>query len=397
MATLRRRPTSSTAGPLEDDDLLAEILLRLPPLPSSLPRASAISRCWRSLASDPRFCRQFRAHHRRNLPLIGCFVATNSENYFVHALEAPNRVPEGRFTFPVPTNECFIYSGVVILGCRHGLVLISHASCNQLLVWDPVTSDQHRLDSPLGFLQYLISGTVLRAAGDVHHFQVVLVGQCERQQHTQLVATVYSSETGAWGDLISTQLPSDDDSSGLITERVYFDMPAVMVGDSLYWLGDGSFVGILEFDLDRRSLALIPMPPKDTHGVRYHNFWVLPAEGGGLGSLFLSGFSAQLWEWKTDCDGVASWMLGRTIALDKLLSINSENEELYIVGFAEENNVVLLWSSIGVFTVQLESLQFKKLPGPHLSSLRLCPFEGVYTADKGINGGNDGAELLQNI
>jgi hypothetical protein len=76
-------------------------------------------------------------------------------------------------------------------------------------------------------------------------------------------------------------------------------------------------------------------------------------EDGGLGFLILSKFTAQLWKRKMNCDGVNSWLLERTIALDKLLSINSEwaTEHPFILGFAENNNVVLLRTSTGVFTV----------------------------------------------
>uniref|UniRef100_A0A453N1T1 F-box domain-containing protein n=1 Tax=Aegilops tauschii subsp. strangulata TaxID=200361 RepID=A0A453N1T1_AEGTS len=50
---------------MDDDDLLCEILLRLPPQPCSLPRASLVCKRWRNLASDPGFSRRFRIHHRR--------------------------------------------------------------------------------------------------------------------------------------------------------------------------------------------------------------------------------------------------------------------------------------------------------------------------------------------
>ncbi|KAM3296592.1 hypothetical protein ACQJBY_038769 [Aegilops geniculata] len=68
------RPRSAAAAPLEDEDLLSEILLRLPPLPSSLPRASLACKLWWRIVSDARFLRRFREHHRRNPPLLGCFV-----------------------------------------------------------------------------------------------------------------------------------------------------------------------------------------------------------------------------------------------------------------------------------------------------------------------------------
>ncbi|XP_044406033.1 uncharacterized protein [Triticum aestivum] len=383
-------PRSSAAAPLDDDDLLAEILLRLPPQPSSLPRASAVCKFWRSLASDPGFSRRFRAHHRRNPPLLGCFVHDFCEVRFQPTLEPPNRAPQSRFPFAIAAGDRFH-----ILGCRHGLVLIFHDSQKQLLVWDPFTGDQHRLDIPPGFAveKTWIGAAVLRAPGDFHHFQVVLVGNSDIQS-TQAVASVYSSLTGVWDRLISTPLPPED--SGFLT-MVYTGMPAVMVGGSFYWLLYGNSQEILEFDLDKRSLALIPMPVGNTRDMGEGNIWVMPAEGAGLGFLFLRGFCAQLWKRKTDCKGVSSWVLGRSIDLDKLLSLNSEMEIGYpsILGFAEDNNVVLLWTSVGIFTVQFESLQFKKLFESH-DWYRCCPFEGVYTAGGGIGGGPCGAKLLYN-
>ncbi|CAN6287510.1 unnamed protein product [Urochloa humidicola] len=50
-------------SPIDVDDLLTEILLRLAPLPSSLPRASLVCTRWRRLVTDPEFLRRFRAHH----------------------------------------------------------------------------------------------------------------------------------------------------------------------------------------------------------------------------------------------------------------------------------------------------------------------------------------------
>ena len=128
---------------------------------------------------------------------------------------------------------------------------------------------------------------------------------------------------------------------------------------------------------------MIPMPVGDTGDMRDGNIWVMPAEGGGLGFVFLRGFRAQLWKRRTSYKGVASWLLGRTVELDKLLSLNLEKqiERPRILGFAEVNNVVLLWTLTGIFTVQFELLHFKKVikSNPWYSHY---PFEGVYTAGK---------------
>nr|XP_051195604.1 uncharacterized protein LOC127308741 [Lolium perenne] len=87
----------AAAPPLECDDLLSEILLRLPPQPSSLPLASLVCRRWRSIASDAGFSRRFRRHHRRNAPpLLGIFRQGTDYIAFQSTMEPPNCIPPGR-------------------------------------------------------------------------------------------------------------------------------------------------------------------------------------------------------------------------------------------------------------------------------------------------------------
>jgi hypothetical protein len=160
---------------------------------------------------------------------------------------------------------------------------------------------------------------------------------------------------------------------------VILDVPAMLVGDSLYWQFTGSLIsGILEFNLERQSLAVIRVPVHVNHGW----FSIMRKEGGGLGLVSISGFTAQLWKWKTDSDGVASWLLRRTIELDKLLSLDQkDHEHILIRGYAEENNMVLISTTIGLFVVQLQSLQFTFMK--HTKTTNIAsnhPFESVYTA-----------------
>ncbi|XP_047080083.1 uncharacterized protein LOC124690790 [Lolium rigidum] len=364
MAASLRCPHSPATGPLDDDDLLREVLLRLPPQPSSLSRASAVCRRWRRLVSDAGFCRRFRIHHRRNPPLLG-FFHRYQRLPFLPTLEAPNRIPPGRFSLQRDDGDHFLS-----LGCRHGLLLILLIKRLQVLVWDPVTGDQHRVAIPPWIAaraeKTVINGAVFRASGDVQ-FQVVLVmADGDHNNCRRAFACAYSSHTGLWGDLISTP----------ITSEVLFQDAAVMVGNSLYWLLDG---GILEFDLERQRLAVIQVPVLD---ISVHDdFTITRAEGGGLGCLLLLDFTDQLWNRKTDCNGVAAWVLARTIELDKLLSLNPDEKRrpLTIVGFAECNNVVFMRTVSGIFMIQLESLlQFKKFP--ETSIMFGHPFESVYAS-----------------
>ncbi|KAK1613777.1 hypothetical protein QYE76_019294 [Lolium multiflorum] len=116
------------APPLDNEDLLQEILLRLPPQPSSLPRVSLVCKHWRSILSDPNFIQLFRKHHRKP-PLLGFFVGpcTGMEYIFTPVMDQPDHVPSTRFSMPqtIPS-EAWEWH---FKGCRHGLaVLISRSA-----------------------------------------------------------------------------------------------------------------------------------------------------------------------------------------------------------------------------------------------------------------------------
>ncbi|KAG0517762.1 hypothetical protein BDA96_09G117200 [Sorghum bicolor] len=96
------------AVPLPDnDDLLCEILLRLPPLPSSLPRASLVCKRWRRLVADPFFLRRFRQHHHRTPPpLLGYFFCDPHGPVFASTLAPPDCIPPDRALLPAAAACC---------------------------------------------------------------------------------------------------------------------------------------------------------------------------------------------------------------------------------------------------------------------------------------------------
>ncbi|KAK1644520.1 hypothetical protein QYE76_062325 [Lolium multiflorum] len=146
---IRRRRGKSPAEPAslpDDDDILREILVRLPPLPSSLPRASAVCKRWRGLVTDPRFLRQLYAHHRKP-PLLGVFSRRKhlgNEFQFNPILDPPDRIPPRRFNL----GRCSSHNGYNFLDSRHGLVLVEIRFLKGVVVWDPISSEQRRLAIP---------------------------------------------------------------------------------------------------------------------------------------------------------------------------------------------------------------------------------------------------------
>nr|CDM85919.1 unnamed protein product [Triticum aestivum] len=260
-APLRRR----TALP-DNEDLLQEILLRLPPRPSSLPRASLVCKSWRSLVTDPQFQRRFRDHHGKP-PLLGFFLHEHRSCSFIPMLDRPDRIPGTRFSISLDDGH--------IIDCRHGLVLF--LGQRRLLVWDPVAREQRRLIPPPELdsdQMSIFNGGVLRPAGGQgcrsSHFQVALMaGDRERER----VSAYLYSETGIWGNISSLQLQWQN-RMGTGT--------STLTGNSLCWLIQRNHqCVILEFDLDRQSLTLRELPPHVDAG--YHNLSIMPAEDGGLG------------------------------------------------------------------------------------------------------------------
>ncbi|XP_062200163.1 uncharacterized protein LOC133902859 isoform X2 [Phragmites australis] len=376
-----RRPHLAAAPetPLDNEDILDQILLRLLPRPSSLPRSSLVCKRWRRLVSDPGFLRRFRAHHRK-VPLLGYFAHDYQcgNICFVPALDPPDRIPTALFSLPINKRSN-------ITGCRHGRVLVINRN-RKFLVWDPVIGAQRQVYFPMAFRgdKYMSNGAVMCAAGDPGHvhgcchsspFQVVMLGHGAER----LLACVYSSETDAWGNPISIMLPQN-------SMVVSADCPKnTLVGNSICWLLTGENVAILEFDLGRQSLALIEAPQDpyyNTFDSDDYQLMITPAEGGGLGFLALLGFNIWLWKRKTDSDGVVGWVLKNTIELSSVILPRPcvGRSPPAILGLAEDDNVMfLLIDGDGIFMINLDSTQFKKLPVDRSMYLHTChPFTSFY-------------------
>ncbi|KAM3260752.1 hypothetical protein ACQJBY_051791 [Aegilops geniculata] len=403
-------PMPAVAAPLEDENLLPEILVRLPPLPSALPRASLVCKRWRRLVTDRRFVRRFRAHHLGGPPpLIGFFEevtrkpdphnpAPGDPNVlsFTPAMDAPDRVPVGRFSLRLHDG-----SGRSNLGCRDGLVLlIDPAGLDiEVLVWDPVTGDQHRflipraLDDRQG--TEILNGAVLRTAGVLDgrpfRFRVVMAGI--DRPNKRLFACIYSSETGKWGDPIWVSVEHTSSALAIVDMRI----SSTLVGNSLYWSlcsANWEVGAILEFDLDTQHLTVIQLPVgKCSDGSR--SFRAMRVGGGELGILELLDSNLLLWKRKIDRDGVVSWVLGKTIELEQLLYMDKRKMGPMMLGYCEDNNVVFIWTHHGIFMVQLDSLEVYKPPIQTFYCL-VHPFTSVYTADMGIGSEPDEAKLLCN-
>ncbi|KAF8701824.1 hypothetical protein HU200_033146 [Digitaria exilis] len=284
-----RDPPSRGGDLPDDDDILSEILLRLPPQPSSLPRASLVCKSWHRFVADPHFRRRFRARHR-SPPLIGVFEDQLGYPFFRSVMDPPNHIPSECFCPRFGDGKVGWDKGGGVYSCRHGRVLLYNRNQKEIVLWDPLSGDHRVVAVPLEFdseEKMIWNGAVLCAAvGDPSHvhggfsscpFKVVLVGVIN--DYTQVFVCCYSSETGNWSDLVSATIPF----------KVYcFSDPGTLVGNAMYWLPGGLGLGILKFNLDTHGLDVIEWPSGVTVSVRGSCQIVLLAEDVSLGFAAVS-------------------------------------------------------------------------------------------------------------
>jgi hypothetical protein len=176
--------------------MLWEILLRLPPQPWSLPRASAVCKRWQGLVTDPRFIRSFHAHHRKP-PLLGVFESLDEimlgrspmlVRHFRNRRIQLRSILELPDSIPLLAIEASSHPRTELIGCRHGRVLLLSGHWEKVGVCNPITGELHRVCTPPDFTRYdYLRVAVLCAAteqGHVHGschsspFKVVVMSPC---------------------------------------------------------------------------------------------------------------------------------------------------------------------------------------------------------------------------
>ncbi|KAM3197726.1 hypothetical protein ACQJBY_073044 [Aegilops geniculata] len=260
-----------------------------------------------------------------------------------------------------------------------------------LIVCDPITGENHHMSVPLKFKGVFISGAVLCAADDQGHvhggchsspIKVVLVSTTK---DTRALACVYSSETGVWDKLISTSTPCQ-----LFVGR----FSATLIGKALYWPLFTPEKGILEFNLEEQSLAVIEGPPL-TNSFDMGNIWIIQAGDGVVGLVVLSYPFFQMWQREVNFHGVATWVLQKTIEIHSILGLPPQigrgtGAKKTIVGYSEDADVVFILVGDSLCMVQLKSMQCKRLCETN-HSVCYYPLTSFYVPGTSIgsNGEND--------
>jgi len=150
------------------------------------------------------------------------------------------------------------------------------------------------------------------------------------------------------------------------------------------------------FDLAKHNLPQIDTPV-DAHIATASRFQISRMENSELGLAVLSGVSMQLWERKASSNGGVTWMLQKTIELDKLLSLRSLIRGAWTVihGYDEDSHVMFVSIDLEVFMIPLKSLQFRNLFKID-SMTTYYLYTGFHTIGRSTVSGDVGSDTLNN-
>ncbi|KAE8790330.1 hypothetical protein D1007_35285 [Hordeum vulgare] len=374
------------------DDAMREVFTRLPADdPRSLVRAAAVCRSWRGILSDPGFARGYRAFHGAP-PMLG----------FLHNEYRRGNcfVPTSTFRRPASHDrrDCHV------LDSRHGLALLyapgyqapfdvcdlvtdnwreidDDPKCHSIMHWPGDDLDDYDDDS------MRCNATVLCAIDrcdhlDCHggHFFVALVGSADEVSDCHTLATVYSSETGEWSNIVSIQAPGFEIDTGGRT---------AVVGNNKVYVQSYEGDSVVEYNIREQQLSVIMAPE-----IRGKGFLdLLGVEDGML--LFGSVLSHRLYLWSMEAGpgGAAAWARHRVVELEPLpphpALMDMSDSDMWTVGFAERVGVIFLRTPFGLHTVELNSGRVNKVHERNIK--KVMPYMRFCTGAWGRLPASDGA------
>ncbi|VAI09305.1 unnamed protein product [Triticum turgidum subsp. durum] len=384
-----RRRRRRTPSPV--DNAMREIFLRLPADdPGSLVRAAAVCRSWFRILSDEAFAREYRAF-RRAPPMLG-FLHNQPPVY-----KRPSWVSHFVSTTTFSPPEFEDLEGYQVLDSRHGLVLLYSPEMGEyFVVSDLVTHEDweiHVDPKCHGIMRWEDDGPEDVSEGircnaavlcdkdlcdhlDCHGgpFLVALVGS-DDAEGSMALATVYSSKTREWSDVISV----DVDEPDLIYDKAH----SAVVGNKVYVPCVESSC-VLEYDIGEQELSVISVPYEDQdESQRYVD--LMGVEDGML--LFASVMKPRLYLWSMEAgpNGAAGWARRRFIELEPLLprSILLDNFTVSAVGFAEGVSVIFVSTQSGLYTIELSSGRCDKVNvEEHVQ--KAMPYMSFYIGERGL-------------
>ncbi|OEL25919.1 hypothetical protein BAE44_0013061 [Dichanthelium oligosanthes] len=340
-------PVPTTIRALSDD-LLREILLRLPSLPSLVRAALTCRSFLAAVRSSPAFRRRFRALHP--LPLLGFFVDPDGN-------EMPSFTPIRRRSDPdlaaavrgldvfltrVPCHDD-VFPGWQVLECRGGCLLLQNWMTKQVAAYNALSRALDLVPTAPDKISHGHRGKFMPMdyfllpsddeAPDRSSFRVVYT--CHDKSRVR--AAVFSSATRKWQILPWSEPAPKQPASGK-----YWLLSGTHANGFLCWPHSWhAYIVVLDTATLQFSVIDLPDVLKD-QGQLYK---IGDTKDGKLCIVAAIEFTLCIWFRRADADGVDKWMIESMIQLEgEVLQATegSRDEHEMLKVFAIQDGIVYM-------------------------------------------------------
>uniref|UniRef100_A0ACD5Z1P6 Uncharacterized protein n=1 Tax=Avena sativa TaxID=4498 RepID=A0ACD5Z1P6_AVESA len=305
------------------NDLLREIFLRLPSLPSLVRAALSCRTFLDAVRSSPAFRRSFSAV--RPPPLLGLFFDPDGPAIPTFAPIRRRSNPDlaavvrgaDFFLTGIPDDDD-TFPGWVIEDCRDGYVLLQNFNAERLAVYNPLTRDLDLIPHPPDEL-------FDNSHGDANYLGCYILSSKEGAQPLRLVytcqdesrarAAVFSSESRAWQIFPWSEpvTPKPEDEHWLKV--------GTMVNGFIYWIhANEAYIFVL--NTATLEFSQMDLPPGFVE--RDYMFRVGENKDGELCIVCAVEFDLFVWVWRA---GLEVWMFDNRFPLERIVEFTGDTLE----------------------------------------------------------------------
>ncbi|XVE89950.1 hypothetical protein DITRI_Ditri20bG0037400 [Diplodiscus trichospermus] len=363
----KMRNESVVQTALSSDDILCNILLRLPP--EYISKLIIVSKRWLHLICSSSFRHSYLRRWRVGFNLLGFFVCNS---LYLGRPQGGARRPRSEPALPLLSTSSegddMMSSGILkqlgyFIDSSNGLLLCGRHP-KAYFVWDPVTKQTHKLPRPRVYFEELCMAFIVEDTPDDDICYRVVRAKCESRFDEINIVTIetFSSKTTTWSHsklTCSSTISLSPWTSGTV------------IGGVIHWYASRGNVAIYDPDHQERHIALVKLPGtfdfdqqvlgESTDGCLQYGWsckagleiWVLEKDLGGYTSLFSSNKQSNVnWSLRYKLNFKIMWRKNPTLAT----KYSTRSKETEILSFPPQNSEsVFIRSGSNIFLYHFES------------------------------------------
>ncbi|KAK8701686.1 hypothetical protein V6N13_020067 [Hibiscus sabdariffa] len=371
------------------DDILCNILLRLPP--ESIPKLIIVSKRWLHLICSSSFRHSYLSRWRVGFNLLGFFVCNS---LYLGRPQGGARRPRSEPALPLlsTSRECddLKFSGILK---KLGYFIDSsdgHLLCGRhpktYFVWNPITKEQYKLPRPRVYFEELCMAFIVEDSPDDDICYRVVRAKCESRFEEINVVTIetFSSKTSTW-------CYSKLRCSSTISLSPWIS--GTVIGGVIHWYAAQGNVAIYDPDHHEKHIALVKLPgPFDfdaqvlgesSDGCLQYGWsckaglqiWVLEKGLDGYSSLFSTSKQSSLsWKLRYKLNFKIMWKKNPSLAT-KCITRSKETE---IMAFCpQKSETVFIRSGSNIFLYNFKNNRMEVIQYQGRGSSILSDFSKV--------------------